>query len=113
VPRQRIYADDAARQRAHRRRTAAKRNVTNRDGLGDFLEKLSFIRDLAGSVAKDSIRNWRGWQNSSELHCHALQMDLDDLVSRLDALLHGDNEAFSGSEWQAWRQERQRQLASH
>jgi hypothetical protein len=77
------------------------------------MERLRFIRDTAGDVARASIANWAGWKGASELHCHALQMDLDDLVSRLDALLHGDDEAFSGPEWQAWRQEREQQLASH
>jgi hypothetical protein len=109
MPRHRTYANAAARQAAYRKRDAMKRNrnVTIRDN--DFLERLTFVRDTAGAISRDSVKNWAGWRGSAELHAFALQEDLDVLVLRLDALLSGDAAPFSGPEWQAWRQERERQ----
>jgi hypothetical protein len=100
MPRSRVYADDAARHRAYRQR---KRDATNRSDLGDLMEKLAFIRDTAGDVSRDSVRNWSGWRGSAEMHAHALQQDLDDLVARVDALIRGDSRAFDTAEFQAWR----------
>jgi hypothetical protein len=107
MPRAREYESAAARQAAYRRRNG-KRNgdVTNRDGLGAFMEWLEFVRDTAGDVSRDSIKNWRGWQHSSELHCHALQDDLDRIVEMLGALLSGDSRPFQGSEFADWKQKR-------
>jgi hypothetical protein len=107
MPRQRLYADDAARHRAYRKR---KRDATNRSGLGDLMEKLEFVRDCAGDVSRQSIANWRGWRGSAELHAHALQQDLDDLVARVDALLRGDSRPFDTAEFQAWRASRRSKL---
>ena len=106
MPRSRTYANAAARQAAYRRRAASsrKRYVTIRDS--DFLERVEFIRDVAGEVSRDSVRNWAGWRGSAEMHAFALQQDLDDLVSRLDALLRGDDAAFEGEEWRAWKAQR-------
>ncbi len=67
------------------------------------MERLTFIRDVAGDVAKDNIKNWKGWQGSPELHAHALQQDLDDVVLRLDALIRGEAAPFEGSEFREWR----------
>ena len=100
MPRPRVYEDDAARHRAYRRR---KRDATNRGDLRDFMARLAFIRDTAGDVSRDSIANWRGWRGSAELHAHALQQDLDDLVARVDALLRGDSGPFDTAEFRAWR----------
>jgi len=114
MPRQRIHPNGAARSAAYRRRVAAerKRDATNHgDDLDDFMEKLNFVRDTAGSISRDNLAHWKSWRGSSELHCHALQDDLDQVIEMLDALIRGDDAAFSGSEWQAWRQERERQLA--
>jgi hypothetical protein len=112
MPRQRQYESAAARQAAYRERAArkGKRHVTNRDDLGDFLERLAFIRDSAGDVSRDSVRNWGSWRGAAELHAHALQIDLDDLVSRLDALIRGDSRPFDSSEFQAWRARRRSAL---
>jgi hypothetical protein len=110
MPRHRQYDSSAARQAAYRMRARdGKRNitVTNRDNFGDFMERLTFIRDTAGDVSRDNVRNWRGWRGSEEMHAHALQQDIDDIVSRLDALLRGDNAPFLGAEWAAWRARRE------
>ncbi len=106
-----MHADDAARSRAYRRRNAArrKRDDTNGD-LGDLMERLAFIRDTAGDVSRDSIANWRGWRGSAELHAHALQQDLDDIVARVDALLRGDSRPFDTAAFQAWRASRHSKL---
>jgi hypothetical protein len=109
MPRQRSYATDADRQAAYRKRHATrKRDVTIRDS--DFLECIEFIRDCAGDVERASIANWAGWKGAEAIHCHALQQDLDDLVSRLDALLHGDNAPFQGPEWADWKARRDARL---
>src|SRR5450759_1197315 len=104
MPRHRTYANDAARQAAYRQRAATKRNrdVTDRENLREIVERLSFIRDIARDVSQDSIRNWRGWAGAPEIHAHALQTDLDDLVARLTALLDGDAAPFQGPEFRAW-----------
>ena len=107
MPRQRLYADDAARHRAYRQR---KRDATNHGDLGAFMERLAFIRDLADDVSRRSIANWRGWRGSAEMHAHALQQDLDDLVARVDALLRGDSRPFDTAEFQAWRASRRSKL---
>jgi hypothetical protein len=60
------------------------------------MEKIRFIRDTTGDVARDNVRNWRGWP-SQELQLFALRTDLDDVVSRLTALLDGDPHAVSES----------------
>ena len=105
MPRPRVYPDDAAKARAYRKRTAArrKRDATNPGDLGDFVERLAFIRDTAGDVSRDSIANWRGWRGSAEMHAHALQQDLDDLVARVDALLRGESRPFDTAEFRSWR----------
>jgi hypothetical protein len=46
-----------------------------------------------------------GW-NSQELHLHALQTDLDEIVSRLGALIAGDNRPFETAEFCEWRAKR-------
>jgi hypothetical protein len=66
------------------------------------MQKLRFIHDAAGDVARASIKNWKGWR-SHELHLHALQTDLDDLVTRLGALIAGDNRPFETAEFSEWR----------
>jgi hypothetical protein len=107
MPRHRTYESAAARQRAYRERAATKleRHVTN----PEMIERLAFIRDVAGAVARDSVRNWRGWPGSEQLRSFALQTDLDDLVSRLDALLRGDPTPFQGQEFEHWRAKRERE----
>lgn len=104
MPRLRAYENAAARQRAYRQRVARKRDVSVTDGrnLGEVMQRLSFIRDVAGAVSRDSIKNWRGWSGAHELHAHALQQDLDDLVSRLDALIRGEDGPFQSREFQEW-----------
>lgn len=106
---QRSLAKGPSLQAAYRKRAASsrKRDVTIRDS--DFLERIEFIRDCAGDVARASIANWRGWRGSTEMPAFALQQDLDDLLSRIDALLSGDNKPFSGPDWTAWRLARERQ----
>jgi hypothetical protein len=73
---------------------------------GEFMERLTFIRDVAGDVAKDNIKNWKGWPGSAQLHAHALQQDLEDVILRLDALLGGDAAPFEGAEFRDWRSRR-------
>jgi hypothetical protein len=69
------------------------------------MQRLRFVHDVAGDVARDSVKNWKGWR-SHEIHLHALQQDLDDLVARLGALIAGDNRPFDGPEFQEWRAKR-------
>lgn len=108
MPRRRAYASAAEKQAAYRHRVAIKRkgNVTNRGNLGEFMQRLNFIRDVARDVSQDSIRNWRGWTGAPEIHAHALQTDLDDLIARLDALIAGDDGPFRSREFQEWRSKR-------
>jgi hypothetical protein len=107
MPRARIYRDDAARSAAYRRRLAARRNRDATNDLGgDVMAGLAFIRDSAGSISRDNLANWAGWRASAELHCHALQDDLDRVIEMLDALLNGDTRPFDSSEFQAWRASR-------
>jgi hypothetical protein len=111
MPRHRTYSSDAARQAAYRERAATKRkrHVTNPESLREIVERISFIRDVAGAVARDNIANWKGWPGSEQLRSFALQTDLDDLVSRLDALIHGDRRPFDGAEFHEWRAKRERE----
>jgi hypothetical protein len=64
MPKHRVYIDEAARQAAYRRRAAAKRkrDATNLDGL---MQRLAFIRDTAGDVSRDSVKNRAGWRGSA------------------------------------------------
>jgi hypothetical protein len=73
---------------------------------GEFMARLGFIRDVAGDVSKESIKNWQSWRGSAELHAHALQQDLDNVVLRLDALLRGDAAPFECPEFREWRSRR-------
>jgi hypothetical protein len=108
MPRHRTYANDAARQAAYRQRAATKRkrHVTNRDDLSELLLRVAFIRDVAGAVARDNLKNWKAWPGSAELHAFALQDDFDATVSRLDALIAGDDGPFRSREFQEWRSKR-------
>ena len=65
------------------------------------MARLGFIRDVAGDVSKESIKNWQSWRGSAELHAHALQQDLDNVVLRLDALLRGDAAPFECPEFRS------------
>jgi len=88
------------------RRIRRKHKPANLACDEQFMQRLTFIRDTAGDASRDSIKNWRGWQHSSELHCHALQDDLDRVVEMLGALLSGDSRPFQGPEFADWKQKR-------
>src|SRR5882757_8728256 len=79
----------------------AKRKHANPAG-GEFMEKLNFILDGARDISRDNVKNWKGWR-SEELHLYALQYDLDDIILRLDALIHGDSRPFGTAEFLQWR----------
>jgi hypothetical protein len=108
MARARIHQSDAERSRAYRQRVKIKRAATNHhENLGELTERLAFVRDQAQAISKESIANWKSpvW-GSWEVHCHALQEELDDLVSRLTALIDGDIRPFDGPEFQEWAAKR-------
>lgn len=74
----------------------------------ELIERIAFVHDTAGDVAKDNVKNWKSWRGSPELHAYALQQDLDDIVLRLDALIRGDAGPFEGPEFREWRAKRDR-----
>ena len=74
---------------------------------------IEFIRDQAETISNESIKNWKSpvW-GSWELHAHALQENLDDLVSRLTALIDGDARPFETQEFGEWHAKRAGDLAT-
>ena len=112
MPRLRAYENAAARQRAYRQRTATKRkrDVTNRESLRVIVERIRFVRDSARDISRANLANWKGWSGAPELHAHALQDDLDNIVERLDALVRGDDGPFRGREFEEWRSKRDQRV---
>jgi hypothetical protein len=51
------------------RRPGAGRPRRRKSVSDEFIEKLIFIRDTAGDVARANVANWKGW-NSQELQLH-------------------------------------------
>jgi hypothetical protein len=49
---------------------------------------------VARNVGSQLNRPDKGWDGSPVLHAFALQEDLDNIVARLDALIHGEDGPF-------------------
>jgi hypothetical protein len=83
----------------------SSRRARRRDG--EFMARLAFVRDRAGDFSSANVKDWKSpkW-NSWEMHSHAIQQTLDDIVLRLDALLGGDARPFEGAEYREWRARR-------
>lgn len=82
------------------------RRAGNDLAMSSLLKRLAYILDTAGDVSRASLRNWRNWKGSEQLHAIALQEDLDIIVSILAAVLRGDDDAFETPEFEEWRRRR-------